>query len=40
MRNYEAALELYDRIIILTRDEQKRIDAQNNRQMVMGHIYG
>ena len=40
LRNYQAAVNLYDRIITLTRDEQKRIDAQNNRQMVLGHMYG
>ena len=40
LRNYQAALALYDRIITLTRDEQMRIDAQNNRQMVMRYIHG
>ena len=40
LRRYQEALELYDRIIVLTGDEQKRIDAQNNRQTVMGHLYG
>ena len=40
LERYQAAVELYDRIIALTRDEQKRIDAQNNRQIVMEHIYG
>ena len=40
LREFQAAVELYDRIITLTRDEQKRIDAQNNRQMVMGQMYG
>ena len=40
LENYNAAVELYDRIITLTRDEQKRIDAQNNRQIVMERIYG
>ena len=40
LENYTAAVELYDRIITLTRDEQRRIDAQNNRQIVMERIYG
>jgi len=40
IENYQAAVELYDRIITLTRDAQKRIDAQNNRQIVMERIYG
>ena len=39
-RMFQDALDLYDRIIILTGDEQKRIDARNNRQIVMGHIHG
>jgi len=38
--NLQAAVELYDRIITLTRDDQKRIDALNNRQAVMERIYG
>ena len=40
LRNYKAAIDLYDRIITLTRDEQKRKDAQNNRQLVMEQING
>ena len=40
LENYQAAVELYDRIVTLTRDEQKRIDAQNNRQIVMERLYG
>ena len=40
LRDFQAALNLYDRIIILTTDEQKRNDAQNNRQMVMVQMYG
>ena len=40
LKNYKAALDLYDRIITLTTSEQKRIDAQNNRQMVLGHMHG
>jgi tetratricopeptide (TPR) repeat protein len=40
LENFQAAVDLYDRIITLTRDEQTRIDAQNNRQIVMERIYG
>ena len=40
IRDYKAALALYDRIITLTTSEQKRIDAQNNRQRVLGQMYG
>jgi len=40
LRNFQAALDLYDRIITITGDEQKRIDAHNNRQLILGQIYG
>jgi len=40
IRNYKAAVDLYDRIITLTRDEQKKKDAQNNRQTVMEQMNG
>jgi len=40
LRNYKAAVDLYDRIITLTMDEQKRKDAQNNRQAVMEQMNG
>ena len=40
LENYQAAIELYNRIITLTRDDQKRIDAQNNRRAVMERIHG
>jgi tetratricopeptide (TPR) repeat protein len=40
VRDYKAAIDLYDRIITLTRDEQKRKDAQNNRQLVMEQMNG
>jgi len=40
LENFQAAVELYDRIITLARDPQKRIDAQNNRQTVMERMYG
>jgi hypothetical protein len=38
--NYQSAVDTYDRIITLTRDNQKRIEAQENRQTVLGIIYG
>jgi tetratricopeptide (TPR) repeat protein len=37
---YEEAVAVYDNIISLTGDEQKRTEAQNNRQLVMGRLYG
>jgi len=40
LSNFQIALDLYDRIITLTRDEQKRIDAHNNRQFVLGQMHG
>jgi tetratricopeptide (TPR) repeat protein len=39
-KRYQEAVDLYDRIIILTRDEKKRADARNNRQLVLEQIYG
>jgi tetratricopeptide (TPR) repeat protein len=38
--NFRAALDLYDRIITLTRDENRRQEAENNRQIVMKRLYG
>ena len=38
--NFQAAVELYDRIITLSVDEQRRTDARNNRQAAMERIYG
>jgi len=40
VKDYKAAVDLYDRIITLTRDEQKRKDARNNRQLVMEQMNG
>ena len=40
LRDFKAAVDLYDRIITITGDEQKRQDAQNNRQMVLGQMNG
>jgi len=37
---FEAALELYDRIISRTRDENARREARNNMQIVWSHMYG
>jgi tetratricopeptide (TPR) repeat protein len=37
---YEEAVAVYDSIISCPRDEQKRTEAQNNRQLVMGRLYG
>ena len=39
-RRFQEAVDLYDRIISLTNDEQKKIDAQENRQLAMGQMYG
>ena len=40
LERYREAVDLYDRIINLTGDEQKKTDAKNNRQLAMGQIYG
>jgi len=40
LSDYKAAVNLYDRIITLTMDEQKRKDAQNNRQLIMEQTNG
>jgi len=40
MKDYKSALDLYNLIISVTTDPQKRIDAQNNRQIVMGFTRG
>jgi len=40
LRRYQTAVDLYDRIIMQTTDPLKRIDAHNNRQLVLGLIYG
>lgn len=37
---YSEAVELYDRIINTTKDKDKIREAQDNRQLVMGRIYG
>ena len=38
--NLRAALDLYDRIITITGDDQKRMDARNNRQLLLGQMHG
>lgn len=40
LKRYQDAVNLYDRIITLTTDNQKKIDAQNNRQLVLGQMHG
>jgi tetratricopeptide (TPR) repeat protein len=40
IENFEAAVDLYDRIIGITRDETKRHEAQNNRFSAMERLYG
>jgi tetratricopeptide (TPR) repeat protein len=40
LENFRAALDLYDRIITLTRDENRRLEAENILRIVMGRLYG
>ena len=40
MQRFNEAVDLYDRIISSTKDAQKRIDAQNNRQQLLGQMDG
>jgi tetratricopeptide (TPR) repeat protein len=40
VRMFQEAVDLYDRIIMLTGDEQRRNDARSNRQIVLGHMHG
>jgi tetratricopeptide (TPR) repeat protein len=35
-----AAIELYDRILSRTKDQKRKAEAQRNREIVMGQIYG
>ena len=39
-RDFQAALDLYDRIISITRVEQKKVDARNNRQLILEQMNG
>ncbi|MDR1863651.1 MAG: tetratricopeptide repeat protein [Treponema sp.] len=38
--NFQSAADLYSRIISLTKDEAKRLEAQNNRFAAMERLYG
>jgi tetratricopeptide (TPR) repeat protein len=38
--NYEQAIELYDRIIVRTRDPKVKAEAQNNKNLVWEQMYG
>lgn len=40
VRNYQNALDMYDRIIEVSRDAAKRIEAENNRQIILDSNYG
>ena len=40
LKQYQSALDLYNRIIAFTSDAQRKNDAQNNRQLLMGLING
>jgi tetratricopeptide (TPR) repeat protein len=35
-----AAIELYDRILSRTKDQNRKAEAQNNKEFVMGQLYG
>jgi tetratricopeptide (TPR) repeat protein len=37
---YEKAVDLYDRILVTTKDEKKLEEARNNRDFIMGRRYG
>jgi tetratricopeptide (TPR) repeat protein len=38
--NYQDALDMYDRIITISRDAAQRMEAENNRQLIMDSYYG
>jgi tetratricopeptide (TPR) repeat protein len=38
--NNAAAIELYDRILSRTKDQNRKAEAQKNREIVMGQLYG
>ncbi|MDR2630699.1 MAG: tetratricopeptide repeat protein [Spirochaetaceae bacterium] len=40
VNNYQDALDMYDRIITISRDSAKRIEAENNRQIILDSYYG
>jgi tetratricopeptide (TPR) repeat protein len=37
---YEKAIDIYDRILVTTKDPNKQSEARNNRDYVMGQLYG
>ncbi|GHV89542.1 hypothetical protein AGMMS50268_00450 [Spirochaetia bacterium] len=37
---YEKAIELYDRILVTTRDANQKTEAENNRDFIRGNMYG
>jgi tetratricopeptide (TPR) repeat protein len=38
--NYEKAVELYDRILARSKDPKVRAEAQNNKELIRGRVYG
>ncbi|MDR2759917.1 MAG: tetratricopeptide repeat protein [Spirochaetaceae bacterium] len=40
VNNYREALDMYERIITISRDAAKRIEAENNRQTILDSYYG
>jgi hypothetical protein len=40
VNNYQGALDMYDRIIGISRDAAKRLEAENNRQIILDSYYG
>jgi tetratricopeptide (TPR) repeat protein len=38
--NYNGAMELYDRILSSTKDKTRKTEAQNNKDFIMGRLYG
>jgi hypothetical protein len=40
MESYQDAVDVYDDIIALTKDANRRLEAQNNRQILLDILYG
>jgi tetratricopeptide (TPR) repeat protein len=38
--NYNGAMELYDRILSRAKDPSQKAEAQNNKEFIMGQLYG
>jgi tetratricopeptide (TPR) repeat protein len=38
--SYEEAVELYDRILVTSKDANQKAQAQKNRDEIMGQLYG